>query len=69
MAEADIKKVIKQSYVRPSGLACSTLTDRCTVQDFFHHVNMSIKELEAWLDDELSMNTGLAADDGEPKGA
>ena len=38
-------------------------------KEFHETVNMSAKELEKWLDDPQSMETGLPASDGEPKGA
>ena len=43
--------------------------DKQIVKDFFHYVNMTAEELKEWLDNPTSMNTGQAAEDGEPKGA
>lgn len=42
--------------------------DDQVVKDFFHYVNMTADELKEWLDNPTSMNTGQAAEDGEPKG-
>ncbi|KAK9838065.1 hypothetical protein WJX74_011053 [Apatococcus lobatus] len=42
--------------------------DDQVVKDFFHYVNMTAEELKEWLDNPTSMNTGQAAEDGEPKG-
>ena len=47
-----------------------TKDDRRELSKEFHEiVNMSVKELEKWLDDPKSLETGQAAEDGEPKGA
>ena len=70
MAEADIKKVLTLLLAEYVCAVCHNLKRglRSGWQDFFHHVNLTLKELEAWLDSETSMNTGLAAEGGEPKG-
>ena len=44
------------------------MSDDQVVKDFFHTVNMTVEELKEWLDHPTSMNTGQAAEDGEPKG-
>ncbi|KAK9813427.1 hypothetical protein WJX73_008126 [Symbiochloris irregularis] len=41
---------------------------KAAVKEFHEYVNMSVKELEKWLDDPKSMETGQTESDGEPTG-